>query len=201
MEVVKGVDYRESSDYDGEISGNRCRKRDSSDDSSRSTEKRKLNKITWHGATFYSYMTYEEYAANQKEIDEFLLHPPGWDDPNTYKEQSAEICQECFLIIQKKFPEMSDYELVEPLYTSVFNGSRIFAHLNFKAKQKGAADSSTSAYFVEYDMIDQDISCFRETTLLQHLKTEKPSLFGLPILASKSTVFKFKDYTVRLHPN
>ncbi|XP_074294520.1 uncharacterized protein LOC141622381 [Silene latifolia] len=158
MEVVKGVDYRESSDYDGELSGIRCRKRDSS----RSTEKRKLNKITWDGATFYSYMTYEEYAATQKEIDELLLHPPGWDDPNMYKEESAEICRECFPIIQKKFPEMSDYELVEPLYASVFNGCRIFAHLNFKAKQKGAAKSSTSTYFAEYDMIEKDISCLRE---------------------------------------
>ncbi|KAH9618809.1 hypothetical protein KSS87_013294, partial [Heliosperma pusillum] len=38
-------------------------------------------------------------------MDDFLLHPPGWDDPNMYKEESAEICQECFPIIQKTFPE------------------------------------------------------------------------------------------------
>ncbi|KAH9616713.1 hypothetical protein KSS87_014689 [Heliosperma pusillum] len=39
-------------------------------------------------------------------MDDFLLHPPGWDDPNMYKEESAEICQECFPIIQKTFPEV-----------------------------------------------------------------------------------------------
>ncbi|KAH9624937.1 hypothetical protein KSS87_008717, partial [Heliosperma pusillum] len=57
------------------------------------------------GGTFYSYTTYEEYVATSKEMDDFLLHPPGWDDPNMYKEESAEICQECFPIIQKTFPE------------------------------------------------------------------------------------------------
>ncbi|KAH9626261.1 hypothetical protein KSS87_011151, partial [Heliosperma pusillum] len=149
MDVLEGVDYCELS-YDG--------KRISSYDG-----RRKLNKITWEGgAPFYSYMTYEEFAATEKEIEELLSHPPGWDDPNTYKKQSKEFCEECFPLIQKKWPEMSDYELVESMDASFFVTWSCFAHLNFKAKQKGAPDSSTSTYFVEFDITNREILCFCE---------------------------------------
>ncbi|XP_074294572.1 uncharacterized protein LOC141622437 [Silene latifolia] len=114
------------------------------------------------GAPFCSYMTYEEFADSEKEIEEFLSHPPGCDDPNTYKKQSEEICAECFPIIQEKWPKMSDYELVESMDASIFLTWSCFAHLNFKAKQKGAADSSTSIYFVEFDITNREILCFCE---------------------------------------
>ncbi|XP_074292110.1 uncharacterized protein LOC141618966 [Silene latifolia] len=105
--------------------------------------KRKHDDISREGgAPFYSYMTSEEFADSEKEIEELLSHPPGWDDPNTYKKQSEEICEECFPIIQINFPEMSDYELVESMDASIFLTWSCFAHLNFKAKRKGAADST-----------------------------------------------------------
>ncbi|XP_074294545.1 uncharacterized protein LOC141622410 [Silene latifolia] len=146
MEVLEGADHRELGD-----------------DGNRTTQERKLNKITWEGgAPFYSYMTSEEFADSEKEIEELLSHPPGWDDPNTYKKQSEEICEECFPIIQKNFPEMSDYELVESMDASIFVTWSCFAHLNFKAKQKGAADSSISTYFVEFDITNREILRFSE---------------------------------------